>query len=119
MAKAKARFRAMFPWPCLVARIAECFEGLPRRPRAWVTLDAPFSPRVEWAWYVCDMLETALAIPFGLAVKLNGVTKLTSGGAMIHAHVRWWNPAAWVAWFRTIKLGDHQGCAYYRKNWRT
>ncbi len=77
---------------------------------------ARIPPRVEWAWYVCDMLETALAIPFGLAVKLNGVTKLTSGGAMMHTTVRWWNPAAWVAWFRTVKLGDDFGSAYYRES---
>ena len=30
-------------------------------------------------------------------------------------HVRWWNPAAWVGWTRTIVFGDLFGAAYYRR----
>lgn len=40
---------------------------------------------------------------------------LPGGGVWVNHKVRWWNPAAWVGWFRTIVLGDRCGSAYYKR----
>lgn len=40
---------------------------------------------------------------------------LASGGVTFRMRVRWWNPAAWVGWIRTVIFRDRQGCAYYRR----
>lgn len=49
------------------------------------------------------------------AVWVGNWKLLPNGGATSEEKVRWWNPASWIAWFRTVVLRDDLGCAYYRK----
>ncbi len=49
------------------------------------------------------------------AVKYDPPTHNPDGSATLHWKVRWWNPAAWIAYSRTMIFGDKCGCAYYRR----
>lgn len=51
------------------------------------------------------------------SVKFGRVIKLGSGGLKHKYQVRWWVPATWVAWLRTVILRDDFGCVYYRRSW--
>ena len=49
------------------------------------------------------------------SVKFGRATLLESGGATQECWVRWWAPATWLAWIRTVVFRDDFGCFYYRR----
>ena len=49
------------------------------------------------------------------AVKYDPMTHNPDGSTTLHWKVRWWNPAAWIAYSRTVIFRDKYGCAYYRR----
>lgn len=49
------------------------------------------------------------------AVRMGKVSRVSDGGLHISHHVRWWNPAAWVAWIRVVVFRDLFGSYYYGK----
>lgn len=52
------------------------------------------------------------------SVKFGRKWELESGGERFEYCIRWWNPASWIAWIRTVVFRDDSGCAYYRRSWR-
>lgn len=52
------------------------------------------------------------------SVRRGDIVRLESGGATLEYWVRWWAPATWLAWMRTVVFRDDCGCAYYRRGWR-
>jgi len=47
------------------------------------------------------------------AVRPGKAKPSPGGGVYWHCHVRWWNPAAWVAWSRVVVFRDRYGSAFY------
>jgi len=50
------------------------------------------------------------------AIKYYPMTRNPDGTVNIHWKVRWWNPAAWIAFSRTVIFRDRCGCTFYLKS---
>lgn len=63
----------------------------------------------------CQGIEEILEALTCDGVVIDGVQDLPGGGARLTWHVRWWNQATWVGWFRTVVLGDQFGRGFYER----
>jgi len=58
-------------------------------------------------------MEACLEAVFVMAVRIGPCERLPDGKVAVRHKVRWWNPIAWLAWFRVVVLGDQFGAAYF------